>query len=439
MKAAFYTLGCKVNQYEGQVLAQRFAAAGFEPVPWPGPAGVYVVNSCTVTQQSEKKAAQLLRRLRREHPDALLVLCGCWPQAFPGAAAASGADVVAGTARDRLPQLVRQALQTGEQVVEIIPHHSKEPFEPMQATAMEGHTRAFVKIEDGCDRFCSYCIIPHARGRVRSKPLADLKQEVEFLAGQGFCEIVLTGINLSSYGKGEGFTLLDGVKTAAAVPSIRRVRLGSLEPDLTDDALLEGLSRVAKFCPQFHLSVQSGCNATLARMNRRYTAEQYLDLCRRIRERFSCPAVTTDLMVGFAGETEEEFAQTLAFVQAAGFAAVHVFPYSRRPGTRADAMEGQIEESVKARRAQRAAALAEAGRRQFLQAMAGRVEPVLFERCGLPGKGRGHTPNGSLVMVETSRNLRGTILPVRITGTDPGGHCLGELLEPEFEAPTAHQ
>jgi len=430
VRTAIYTLGCKVNQYESQVMAQQFEAAGFTPVAWPGPAEVYVINSCTVTAQSEKKAAQLLRRLRRQHPTALLVLCGCWPQAFPEQAAQSGAQVVAGTARKGLPQLVLQALQTGQRVVEVKPHTKEEAFEPMQATAMEGHTRAFVKIEDGCDRFCSYCMIPYARGRVRSKPLQDLSREITFLAEKGFCEVVLTGINLSSYGKGEGFDLLDGVKTAAAVKGIERVRLGSLEPDLTDDRLIEGLAGEKKFCPQFHLSVQSGCDATLKRMNRRYTADEYLRLCQKLRGAFDLPAITTDLMVGFAGETEEEFAQTLAFLEQAGFAKTHVFPYSRRPGTRADRLEGQVDEGVKNRRAQQAAALADQSQRQFLQSMVGRLEPVLFERCSLPGKGRGHTPNGTQVLVDCDRNLRGHILPVRITAVSADGqHCLGRLTE----------
>lgn len=430
MRTAIYTLGCKVNQYESQVMAQQFEAAGFTPVAWPGPAEVYVINSCTVTAQSEKKAAQLLRRLQRQHPTALLVLCGCWPQAFPEQAAQSGARVVAGTARKGLPQLVLQALQTGQRVVEVKPHTKEEAFEPMQATAMEGHTRAFVKIEDGCDRFCSYCMIPYARGRVRSKPLQDLSREITFLAEKGFCEVVLTGINLSSYGKGESFDLLDGVKTAAAVKGIERVRLGSLEPDLTDDRLIEGLAGEKKFCPQFHLSVQSGCDATLKRMNRRYTADEYLRLCQKLRGAFDLPAITTDLMVGFAGETEEEFAQTLAFLEQAGFAKTHVFPYSRRPGTRADRLEGQVDEGVKNRRAQQAAALADQSQRQFLQSMVGRLEPVLFERCSLPGKGRGHTPNGTQVLVDCDRNLRGHILPVRITVVSADGqYCLGRLTE----------
>ncbi|MBP1559284.1 MAG: MiaB/RimO family radical SAM methylthiotransferase, partial [Oscillospiraceae bacterium] len=326
--------------------------------------------------------------------------------------------------------LVRRAMETGRQVVEIIPHSPKEAFEPMRATAMEGHTRAFVKIEDGCDRFCSYCIIPYARGRVRSKPLEELKGEIELLAQQGFREIVLTGINLSSYGKGEGFGLLDGVKTAAAVPGVQRVRLGSLEPDLTDDELIEGLAQVDQFCPQFHLSVQSGCDATLKRMNRRYTAEEYLRLCQKLRRAFDMPAITTDLMVGFAGETEEEFARTLSFLEQAGFAKVHVFPYSRRPGTAADRMEGQVTEEEKARRAARAAQAAEQSQRAFLQQMVGRIEPVLFERCNLPGIGRGHTPNGTQVQVNCGHPLRGRLLTVRLEGVTPDGlYCAGRILD----------
>jgi len=430
VKAAFYTLGCKVNQYESQVLGQQFFAAGYEVVPWSAPAHIYVINSCTVTAQSEKKAAQLVRRLRREHPQALIALCGCWPQAFPEKVKELEVDVIAGTARLRLVELVKRALETGQRVVEIIPHSPKETFEPMRATAMEGHTRAFVKIEDGCDRFCSYCIIPYARGRVRSKPLEELREEAELLAEQGFQEIVLTGINLSSYGKGEAFGLLEGVKTVADVPGVQRVRLGSLEPDLTDDELIKGLARVKEFCPQFHLSVQSGCNATLKRMNRRYTAEEYLQLCQKLNQTFDMPAVTTDLMVGFAGETEEEFEQTLDFLQQANFAKVHVFPYSRRPGTAADRMEGQVTEEEKARRAARAAQAAEQSRRSFLEQMVGRLEPVLFERCNLPGIGRGHAPNGTQVQVCCDQPLRGRLLTVRLEDITPDGeYCAGTVLD----------
>ncbi len=419
-----------MNQYESQIMAQQFAKAGFEVVEWPGPADVFVINSCTVTAQSEKKAAQLVRRLRRQSPDALVALCGCWPQAFAQEAAATGADVVAGTARAGLAELVQQALQTGRQVVAVQPHQKGEAFEPMQAVAMEGHTRAFLKIEDGCDRFCSYCVIPLARGRVRSKPLHKLAAEAELLAEQGFREIVLTGINLSSYGKGEGFGLLEAVQTVAALPRVQRVRLGSLEPDLTDDRLIEGLAKEPKFCPQFHLSVQSGCDATLRRMNRHYTAEEYLALCGKLRAAFDCPAITTDLMVGFAGESRQEFEETLEFVARAGFASVHVFPFSRRPGTRACTMEGQLDEATKARRAEEAAAAAEQGRRAFLQQMAGRIEPVLFERCTTPGMGRGHTPNGTQVVVESSQNLRGQLLPVRLDEPTPDGQaCTGRLVE----------
>ena len=427
MKAAFYTLGCKVNQYESQIMAQQFAQAGFETAGWEEPAQVYVLNSCTVTAQGDKKARQLLHRVRRQHPGALTVLCGCFPQAFPRqAAAVAEADVVAGTARAALPGLVRRALQTGQRVVEIAPHLPHETFEPMSALAMEGHTRAFVKIEDGCDRRCAYCIIPQARGHVRSKPLQALADEAAALARRGFCEIVLTGVNLSSYGRGEGFGLAEAVRAAAAAPGVARVRLGSLEPDLTGEELIAALAAEPGFCPQFHLSVQSGCDATLARMGRHYTAAQYLELCETLRRAFDLPAVTTDLMVGFPGESDEEFAQSLDFIGRAGFARVHVFPFSPRPGTPAAAMADQVDPRTRERRAAQAAAAAGQAARRFMEAMAGRTEPVLFERCALPGLGRGHTPNGTPVQVESSRSLRGLVLPVRLLGPAPGGEfCLG--------------
>ena len=276
MKAAFYTLGCKVNQYEAQILAQQFADAGYEIVPPEMPADVYVVNSCTVTASGDQKTRRVLRRFRALCPGATVVLTGCYPQAFPDdAARLAEADVIAG-ARDRaaLVELVRRARETRGRIVAVTPHERGEPFEPMRAAAFRERTRAFVKIEDGCDRYCAYCIIPQARGPVRSKPPGELRAELEGLARAGYREAVLVGINLPSYGRELGLRLIDAVELACAVDGIERVRLGSLEPELLTGGDIARMARQPKLCPQFHLSLQSGCDATLARMRRHYdTAE----------------------------------------------------------------------------------------------------------------------------------------------------------------------
>lgn len=315
MKAAFYTLGCKVNQYETQAMMKQMAAAGYEVEEHAGGAAdVLVVNSCTVTGESDRKLRQLLRRLRREHPEAVIVLTGCMPQAFPDKAAElADADIVLGNAqRSAVAAHVEAFLARHERLVDI-PHHAAA-YERLSVDDFQGRTRAFVKIEDGCNRFCSYCIIPYARGRVRSRPLEELREEVAALAGRGFREVVLVGINLTAYGQDTGADIADAVSTAAAPAGIRRVRLGSLEPDHLTDALIARLAAQPKLCPQFHISLQSGCDATLRRMNRHYTSAEYAGLCARLRAAFPGCALTTDVMVGFPGEDEDEFAQSLAFV-----------------------------------------------------------------------------------------------------------------------------
>ena len=428
MTIAFYTLGCKVNQYETEYLKERFAAAGFAPVEAGQAADVFVVNSCTVTASGDRKTRQLLRRLARQAPGALLVLTGCMPQAFPAAAEQlPEARVVTGTRdRGKLVEYVRRALATGERIVDLASHRPGEAFEAMCTARFAGHTRAFVKIEDGCDRYCAYCIIPTARGPVRSRPPAALRAELAGLAAAGYREAVLVGINLSSYGKDCGLRLADAVETACSVDGIERVRLGSLEPDLLTREDLGRLQRLEKLCPQFHLSLQSGCDATLRRMNRRYDTAFYAGLVEQLRRAFPGCAVTTDLMVGFPGETEEEFAQSLAFAERIGFAQTHVFAYSARPGTRAAQLPGQVGRSVREARSRRMAELAGRSRNAFLQEQVGRTAPVLFEATVTEEGTEGHTPQGVPVFVRAEQPLTRRILPVRITGLR-GGHCTGEL------------
>ena len=430
MKVAFYTLGCKVNQYETQVMREQFAARGWEVLDFSFDGGwdACVVNSCTVTAEGDRKTRQLLRRLRREHPEAALALTGCFPQAFPEEAAALPADVVAGNRERRaLAGLLERYLATGERAVEIRPHEAGEAFEAMEAEDFGRRTRAFVKIEDGCENRCAYCIIPDARGPVRSKPPEALREELLALARSGRREVVLSGINLSAYGREFGLRLIDAVELAAAVPGLERIRLGSLEPDVIGPEDFDRMAAAGKVCPQFHLSLQAGCDATLRRMGRRYDTSHYLRAVESIRARFPLAAITTDIMVGFPGETEADFLDSLDFAREVGFAKIHVFPYSRRPGTPADGMPGQIPQEEKRRRAARMLALGEELRAAFLDAMAGTRQEVLFEE-GSPAGQTGYTPNYTPVTVLHPAPLQGRILPVRLTAREGDG-CLGILEE----------
>jgi len=419
MRAAFLTLGCKVNQYETNILEQQFAAAGFELVSCDEPSDVYIVNSCTVTASGDKKTRQMVRRFKRLNPDAVVAMTGCYPQAFPEKAAGlEEADVITGsTDRSSLLPLVLAAIKDGERVVEIEPHTPGEPFEPMSADRFLDRTRAFIKIEDGCDRYCSYCIIPTARGRVRSKPLDDVRGEAAHLKALGYREIVLAGINLSSYGKDIGLRLADAVK-AVCETGVERVRLSSLEPELLTESDIALFSSYENFCPQFHLSLQSGCDATLKRMNRRYTSAEYMDIVRMIRTHFKAPALTTDVMVGFAGETKEEFEASLKFVREVGFAKTHVFAYSIRPGTRAAEMPDQIDAQTKEKRVHIMIESTDTIRRSFLAAQTGSEASVLFETEIEPGIFEGYTMNYSPVRVSAGRDLRGQIEKVIITGAE---------------------
>ena len=429
MKVKFVTLGCKVNQVESEAMREALLAAGFQEAAGGETADVVVVNSCTVTATSDQKARQALRREKKRNPGAVAVLTGCWPQAFPQEAQEFlEADVVLGTARrgDLVPRLL-EYLSTKQRVVDIAPHQKGEKFEKLTISAMHGRTRAFVKIEDGCDRFCSYCIIPYARGRVRSKPLEDIREEAARLGEAGYKEVVLTGINLPAYGKDLGGDLCDAVEAACAAPGILRVRLGSLEPEQLTPPVIARLAAQEKLCPQFHLSLQSGCDETLRRMNRHYTAAEYRQIVKDLRKAFPNCAVTTDLMVGFAGETEEEFAKSLAFAKEIAFAKVHVFAYSRRPGTRAYDMPGQVPNREKERRSREMIAATLETQRAFFVAQTGRVEEVLFEQERDRNVYEGYTRNYTPVRVASAAPLQGQILQVRLTQALED-FCLGELV-----------
>ena len=427
MKAYIITLGCKVNQYESQAMLSDFTASGYEISHAASGCDAVVVNSCTVTAASDGKVRHAVRRARRDNPEAVVVLTGCMPQAFPEESAAiMEADVVLGNAnRPSLLVDIEKFRQTHKRVIDIVPHGGT--FETIHVDRYLERTRAFLKIEDGCNCFCSYCIIPYARGRVRSKQPDDLKSELAQIARSGYREVVLTGINLSAYGEELGLSLCDAVEYACAQDGIERVRLGSLEPERLEEASIERLSRQKKLCAQFHLSLQSGCDATLRRMNRHYPAEEYRTVVRNLRGAFRNAAITTDIMVGFPGETEEGFAESLAFEKEIGFAKAHVFVYSRRPGTPAASAADQVPPQAGEERSRRMIASAAETRAAFFRSQFGLTEPVLFERCCAPGVWEGYTENYTPVHAASSFRIGGKILPVRIIGVE-ADFCTGEVL-----------
>ncbi|MBQ6816746.1 MAG: tRNA (N(6)-L-threonylcarbamoyladenosine(37)-C(2))-methylthiotransferase MtaB [Clostridia bacterium] len=428
MNIAFYTLGCKVNQYETQAVRELFENKGYSVVTEPEKADVFIINSCTVTAESDRKTRQAVRKFKAKNPKAITVLMGCLPQSSKNFAQTfSFADIVIGNSNhENLPNLVEEFIKSKNRIVEIKEHHKNEEYYTPEISSFSEHTRAFMKIEDGCDRFCTYCIIPYARGFVRSKPINEIKSEAEKLALAGFSEVVLVGINLSSYGKGSNFNLFNAVKAVSEVDGIKRIRLGSLEPDLMSDELLLGLNSIEKFCPQFHLSLQSGCNATLKRMNRHYDSEFYYDLVQRIRKIFNNPAITTDIMVGFAGETEQEFKESMDFVNKVGFAKSHIFAYSRRSGTVADKMPNQLQNSIKQERSHKMIELTNACELEFLKGQIGITASVLFE-TKQDGFYFGYTENYTPCKVESETDLCGQIKKVKIEGVN-NNFCIGKIL-----------
>lgn len=428
MKIAIYTLGCKVNQYETQAMEQELRRRGHEIVAFTDAADAYVVNTCSVTAVSDQKSRQMLSRARRAHPDAVVAVCGCYPQTHVEDVRKLDVDLIAGTG-DRMGflDLLEQEAETRRPMEAVDRAFDRRAFEVLPAGGLGGRTRAMLKVEDGCVNFCSYCIIPYARGPIRSLPLETAAERVRELADAGYREIVLTGIEISSWGMDfkNGRSLIDLIEALSAAAPGLRLRLGSLEPrTVTEDfcrraAALEGL------CPQFHLSMQSGCDATLNRMNRKYDTARYLESVELLNRHFDRPAVTTDMIVGFPGETEEEFSASLGFIRKCGFAQMHIFPYSIRPGTPAAEME-QVAKAVKEERARRAAAVAEEMRGTYLAGCVGQVYPVLYEQPK-DGKFSGHAPNYMEVLVERG-DLHNRVLPTKITGVE-GLALLGELLE----------
>lgn len=417
MKAAFYTLGCKVNQYDTQMMSEKFINAGHEVVDFDDEADVYIVNTCTVTQVSDKKSRNMLSRIRRHNPCAVTVVCGCFSQTSPEAAAAVyGVDIVIGT-RNRADILyyVNKFLKTGERIIDV---ESVSAIDKECITGFSEKTRAIIKIEDGCRNFCSYCLIPFARGKIVSKPVEQMVGEIRAVAENGYKEIVLTGIHLSSYGIDIGEVMLaDAIEAAAKVDGIERIRLGSLEPTVITPDFVERISRVSKLCPSFHLSLQSGCDKTLKAMNRKYSSDQYAHAVALLRESFENCAVTTDVIVGFPGETADDFEESCAFIENIGFAKVHIFPYSKRSKTKAALMDNQLPKSVKQSREKALAQIELASRRAYMERFLNRDVCVLVEECE-DGMCCGFSDNYIHVKFSGRENMCNTFVNVRITEID---------------------
>ena len=418
MTVAFHTLGCKVNQYDTQAMRERFEEAGFHTVDFEDRADVYVVNTCTVTGTGDKKSMQTIRRCHRNNPDAAIVVTGCLAQRAADELKLPGVRLVLGTQRrGEVVQLLFQALEQDCALI-AVETLRQAPFERLTVHAHEGHTRATMKIQEGCDRWCTYCIIPSVRGPIRSRPLPEIRAEAESLAAAGFREAVITGIHLTSYGREQhgAITLLDAIRTVHEVEGIERIRLGSLEPVIVTEAFVKGIAEMPKVCHQFHLALQSGSDTVLARMRRRYTSGEFLAACAMLRGAFEDCALTTDVMTGFPGETEEEFAQTVDTCQRAGFARMHVFPYSEREGTKAASMEGSVPRHVREERARRLIAVGRALECAALEGRVGRTDEVLIEEIDAQGRGTGYT--GGYMRVHVPGAQPGEIVRVRITGIE---------------------
>lgn len=422
-KAALHNLGCKVNAYETEAMQHLLEEAGYEIVPFTQKADVYVINTCSVTNMADRKSRQMLHKAKKNNPDSIVVAAGCYVQTSEKEVLNDlSVDIVIGN--DRKHDLVRlleeYSLDSVNDTVDDI-NDGKHDFEELFIDQTKEHTRAFIKVQDGCNQFCSYCIIPYARGRVRSRRFENVIAEVERLAANGFKEVVLTGIHLSSYGVDfeEATGLLELIQAVNAVKGIERIRLGSLEPKIVTEHFASELSKLDKICPHFHLSLQSGCDATLKRMNRKYTTKEYERGCELLRKYFVHPAITTDVIVGFPGETEEEFEQTKAYLEHIHFYEMHIFKYSKRKGTRAAVMPDQIDEQIKAARSEKLIALGHDMSKGFRKFYIGKNEEVLFEEKAVIGDKEyfvGYTKEYVKVAKETAENLENQIVSGRISG-----------------------
>ena len=419
MKAALHNLGCKVNAYETEAMQQILEEAGYEIVPFSEYADVYVINTCSVTNMADRKSRQMLHRAKKQNPDAIVVGAGCYVQTKEAQALVDESiDIVIGNnKKHELVPLLREYEASHRKMACVADiNHEKQAYEELSLSRTAEHTRAFIKVQDGCNQFCTYCIIPFARGRVRSRELPDVLQEIRTLAKSGYREVVLTGIHLSAYGVDNGESLLHLIEAVHELEGIERIRLGSLEPRIVTDAFAKRLSELPKICPHFHLSLQSGCDTVLSRMNRRYDTAEYEVGCALLRRYFEHPAITTDVIVGFPGETDEEFETTERYLERIHFYEMHIFQYSRREGTKAAAMPDQVPEAVKKERSEKLLALGHRMSGEFRRYYLGRQVTALLEEEFLYDGKRyytGYTKEYVKVAVETKKDLSNTF----VTGT----------------------
>lgn len=422
-KAALHNLGCKVNAYETEAMQELLETNGYEIVSFEEKADVYIINTCTVTNMADRKSRQMLHRARKQNPEAVIVAAGCYVQA-KGENPEEGIDIVLGNNRKKDIVTVLEEYEKDKRFfakadarAELLDISKEKEYEELSLTRPAEHTRAYIKVQDGCNQFCAYCIIPYVRGRVRSRSAGEVMKEVYALSGGGYREVVLTGIHLSSYGLDIGEDLLSLIKKIHAVSGIERIRLGSLEPRIITEEFVSGLKELPKICPHFHLSLQSGCNDTLKRMNRRYTAEEYREKCKLLRKYFMDPALTTDVIVGFPGETNAEFEESRSFIDEINFYETHVFKYSMRAGTKASAMDGQVKEETKTERSNILLALSRKKQAAYEEKLIGTVREVLMEEAVKREDGIyqvGHTREYVKIGQKTKENLTNQLVNVEI-------------------------
>lgn len=424
--ASFYTLGCKVNQYETEAMSEIFSKNGYKIADFNEVCDVYVINTCTVTSIGDRKSRQMIRRAKHLNPNSIVAVVGCYSQVSPDEVAKiEGVNIILGTKdRKNLCEIADKMLAEKEnqkKVTDVENALKNREYEELEIKEYAEKTRAFVKIEDGCNEFCTYCIIPFARGPVRSRKLENIVKEVEFLAQKGFCEVVLTGIHLASYGKDlKNVSLSDVICAAAEVPGISRIRLGSLEPRILTEEFIRKIADTKKVCNHFHISLQSGCDETLKRMNRKYTTEEYENSVKLLRKYFDNPAIATDIMVGFPGETDEEFEKSLAFMEKIAFADAHVFSYSNRKGTKADVMENQIDPKVKEVRHKAMEGTVARLKNEYLESMAGKNLSVLFEQEISDGVYEGTAENYAKVIIKSDVDISKKCKTVKIIKAENG-------------------
>lgn len=418
-KAAIHTLGCRVNQYESEAIGEMMVKAGYELVPFSEYADCYIINTCTVTGMSDRKSRQMIRRAKHQNPEAVLVVTGCYAQtASDEVKKIDGVNIVVGTNdRKNIPRLIEKA--KANQICTVKDIMDVREFEELDVETYFERTRAFLKIQDGCNQYCSYCIIPYARGRVRSRKKDNIIAEVRRLAANGYKEFVFSGIHVASYGKDLGNTdLLDIISSVHSIEGVERIRIGSIEPSVITDKFVSELSEIPEFCPHFHISLQSGCDKTLKAMNRKYTADEYMKAVCAVRDNLENSAVSTDIMVGFSGETDEDFIKSCDFVKKVGFSKLHVFPYSVRKGTRAEKFDGKIPNAEKDRRCAEMIKIGNEMNKKFMNSQIGLDTDVLFERACGNGLYEGFTKNYVKVIKKSETDISGKILRVHINSVE---------------------